>query len=687
MSSPKFSMEWQALKLLGKSLYSNPWVAISELTANGIDAGASEIYVHLDLRKGKGDAILEVLDNGVGMGLEGINNYVKIGYNKRLSAGPTEKPMGRKGIGKLAALYLSDSYFIHTKTNHSTSLSWSVEVPPPSALEQGNPRLIATKEKISSDLYEKYQENPSGTLIQIYNINLVGYGHQAFASLKNKLGSQFLINKNINAKIYIKISEENKPESEYRLVERKVAFNNLLVIYSLSPIDMLTSDVIKYYSDESKVKVFFQNREYIKTPIKKFVPEGKTSGKEVFYTEDNRDSEIDYKVDGWVGIHSTIDNLKASQNDELFTRSRHHSPCQIRLYVRNKLAIENLSPYLGMTAASLNYVEGEIYFDLLDDDHLPDIATTNRQSFDETDFRFTLLIEKIRSVVSDLIREREVIMKEVKKTADDDMRDKYSRAKQIFSKEVHEDISNYIPNKEYAAELALNISSKIQGDVQPKQHHSIFISHASKDKVICDLIYNLLIAKGATDDEIFYTSKEQTGSLPTAKESLAVQIKNSIIDSKTKIVYFPSKNFNGSIYCLFEAGAGWATKGVQDIELLPVEYKEIPDFINNGQKQSSLVFKEKKVALNRTNYYLFIDVANQLIEHLNKGRSILNKEPIGKIDGEVPREMNLESGKTIEDYMDETFLKLWKQSNISEYVVERKKKKKMKGDNQKKFQN
>ena len=37
-----FTFGWLALKLLGKSLYSNAWSAISELVANGFDAGAKK---------------------------------------------------------------------------------------------------------------------------------------------------------------------------------------------------------------------------------------------------------------------------------------------------------------------------------------------------------------------------------------------------------------------------------------------------------------------------------------------------------------------------------------------------------------------------------------------------------------------------------------------------------------------
>ncbi|RCX20157.1 hypothetical protein DFR58_102230 [Anaerobacterium chartisolvens] len=47
-------------------------------------------------------------------------------------------------------------------------------------------------------------------------------------------------------------------------------------------------------------------------------------------------------------------------------------------YVRNKLAIENFLNVINNTQAFVNYIEGEIHFDILDEDDLPDIATSNR---------------------------------------------------------------------------------------------------------------------------------------------------------------------------------------------------------------------------------------------------------------------------------------------------------------------
>ena len=39
-SKIEFNFTYYAMKLLGKTLYSSPWTAVSEIVANGIDAGA-----------------------------------------------------------------------------------------------------------------------------------------------------------------------------------------------------------------------------------------------------------------------------------------------------------------------------------------------------------------------------------------------------------------------------------------------------------------------------------------------------------------------------------------------------------------------------------------------------------------------------------------------------------------------
>lgn len=114
-NSIEFNFSYYALKLLGKNLYSNSWSAISELVANGLDAQASSVKLFINMSD-KEHSTIEILDNGSGMSYDDLaNKYVFMGKNKRdnLSEELKNSVMGRKGIGKLAALFLSKKIFYY----------------------------------------------------------------------------------------------------------------------------------------------------------------------------------------------------------------------------------------------------------------------------------------------------------------------------------------------------------------------------------------------------------------------------------------------------------------------------------------------------------------------------------------------------------------------------------------------
>ena len=114
MNDYKFTFGYLALKMLGKTLYSNPFAALSELIANGLDAGAKKVWVYLDIRDKKNSEIV-IIDNGRGMSdRDVLTKYLQVGKKNRVDT--DTQMMGRKGIGKLAAFYLSNKYYISTKT-------------------------------------------------------------------------------------------------------------------------------------------------------------------------------------------------------------------------------------------------------------------------------------------------------------------------------------------------------------------------------------------------------------------------------------------------------------------------------------------------------------------------------------------------------------------------------------------
>ena len=104
-----------------------------------------------------------------------------------------------------------------------------------------------------------------------------------------------------------------------------------------------------------------------------------TEGTAFFHKEDGTQICKEYKLTGWIAIHSTIEQKNAP--DDRFIRNSVYQPNQLRLFVRNKLAVANYFDMHPSTQTMSNYIEGEISFNILDDDDLPDIATSSRQDF------------------------------------------------------------------------------------------------------------------------------------------------------------------------------------------------------------------------------------------------------------------------------------------------------------------
>ena len=165
-----FNFSYSALKLLGKNLYSNAANAISELVANALDANAPEVYVYIDMTD-KEHSVIEIIDSGSGMSYSDLaEKYVWIGRNKRtdkeLSKVEKKTVMGRKGIGKLAALYLSNQYYIITKKeNDPTTNQWEINL---SAYEDSDfPKLDRVNDSIKLVNESIWKGFKHGTVIKL----------------------------------------------------------------------------------------------------------------------------------------------------------------------------------------------------------------------------------------------------------------------------------------------------------------------------------------------------------------------------------------------------------------------------------------------------------------------------------------------------------------------------------------
>lgn len=115
----KMSFDLHTIEHLGIKMYSRLPNAIAELIANAYDADAHNVFINIT--ENKTDRRISVLDDGIGMTFDEINEkFLRIGRKRRiddngLSPSGKRKVTGRKGLGKLAFFGIGNTIEIETK--------------------------------------------------------------------------------------------------------------------------------------------------------------------------------------------------------------------------------------------------------------------------------------------------------------------------------------------------------------------------------------------------------------------------------------------------------------------------------------------------------------------------------------------------------------------------------------------
>jgi HSP90 family molecular chaperone len=112
----RIEVDPRILELLGPNLYTNIYYVLAELIANAYDADAKNVYIIA----GKDD--IRVEDDGHGMSYKDgdIAKYLNVAGVSRtteeeaLTKSGKRHKMGRKGVGKLAALSVSENVDVLT---------------------------------------------------------------------------------------------------------------------------------------------------------------------------------------------------------------------------------------------------------------------------------------------------------------------------------------------------------------------------------------------------------------------------------------------------------------------------------------------------------------------------------------------------------------------------------------------
>ena len=474
-----FNFSYEILKLLGDGLYSNPWTAISELIANGIDADATKIYLYINMIN-KQSSTIEIFDNGYGMSYDDLaEKYVLIGKNKRIDKDlddiQKDHVMGRKGIGKLAALYLSSKFYLTSKTIKGDS-SWCFDMN--DSKNENIPNLRRTNELIVES--KKYwQSCKTGTLLKLINVDLRNIGEQTFAGIKARIADYYSFNdKSID--FLISLKQNSKDNIVFERAEKQIAYKNFYAFFDNSNMNfkkMLQSEVLlktnfpEEMPNTKKVVEAAKEVYYKKCPIKLLNNVFTTSGNQKFIDDSGKLSvkSYGYELIGWIGVHSTIEKNDAKLNDNVFIRNKAYKPNRLRLYVRNKLAVENFMEYLHNTQTFAKYIEGEIHFDVLDHNDLPDIATADRQDYKEENDRIQELIKILNPIINSLIKARIGIGHQIRIEEEE-----YRKAKEAEQYRKTEKAENEAKTARAAQDKAEKHAKKVEKDLEQEKKQAIF---------------------------------------------------------------------------------------------------------------------------------------------------------------------------------------------------------------------
>lgn len=481
----EFNFTCYALKLLGHNLYSNPWTAVSEIVANGIDAKAKNVYVLVDLFD-KEHAEIEIIDNGRGMSYDDLcNKYTIIGRNKRLDDPNDKTILGRKGVGKLAALFLSDKYYLTTKSSSEYS-SWYIDVS--GAKDDDIPSLERCDSEPPIAARDTWEKQSTGTVIKLTNVNLKKIGPERLKALPVIL-SDYYLSDVIDCQIEVCVRLSENDVIKFVPVQKHIFFTTMYAMFD---------NTNKNYLNKMKESVYLTALYELPAELDRKYPTIKiddiedSKGTITVKNIANEEIDVEYKLTGWIGIHGSLDEEIQQRNDRNFKKINYHTNA-IRLYVRGKLAVDNLMTYINNTQAFSNYVEGEICFDVLDDDRFEDISTSNREGYKKDDVRVKKLLEIVGRIVNKLVHARATKGSEIR----EELRD-YMEAKRKAEEEKKEALAAELKESQERENIAVQEQKKAEErakEERKRRDYIVSVSNIDTNNVLPSMhsVYNLSV--------------------------------------------------------------------------------------------------------------------------------------------------------------------------------------------------
>ena len=547
----KLNIDPRILELLGPSLYTNIYYVLAELVANAYDADAHNVYIIAN----KDDITVE--DDGTGMSYNNgdVQKYLNVAAVSRKTNEDAEtalkrKKMGRKGVGKLAALSVSENVLIKTISDKEKSgfvLSCYI----------GSDNLLTP---LSDDqiTFEKITGNGTAVVMQKPQYKL----HSSLKAIKRNLLKIFpLVNENF--KIHIIRGNERETIDSFD----KEMITELSTLITLG-------DEFKYLC------------EYFNTPFsgkKDELLRKKDSATIPISMKDRKGEEHAYNVEikGWIGTYKSTRGRKAELTD--------FPDNFISLYANQKMGEFNILPFVGQNKLPEVYVVGQLHVDIFELTELPDMALSNRQGYKSDDPRYQAVLDYVRKVLlPDILKMRDIFVSLGKKKKEEAKLDQQRQNEASFrrsvdtfrkntAKKAAAKISDRLGISTEQVEAVENILSEEINSNSPdmgiksiidSQKKKILISQTYSDKDLADIVYKMLVFNNVPPEDIIYTNcDDEISRIPegdVGSSGIYNYLRDFFVDSystqKMYVIFVTSHNTKQSWGALTEVGAAWITQ-------------------------------------------------------------------------------------------------------------------------------
>lgn len=538
----KIEVSPEVLELLGPSLYTNIYYVLAELIANGYDADATNVWVGLNANA------IYVEDDGSGMSYSDheIEHFLAVAQpsrsanNNEYTQSKNRPRMGRKGVGKLAALSVSEEVNISSiKNGEKSGFVLSRHVPKNHLLQP-----------ISEERIHFEHVTDHGTRIEMLNPQyhlpkLPSTVVNNLAKFFPQVGPDFQIHVSIDGKI------ETLRDSQ-KFISSKL---DTLTIYG----DSFT-ELKKTFVASNETSKFLNTKEPVSLEVEMNDAKGKTQ-------------TLVMHVSGWIGTYKSTRGQKKSQSD--------FPDNYVAVYSHGKLGQFNTLTEVGKNRLSEVYLVGEFFVDEFEDSLYPDMALSNRQGYKTDDPRYQVFSSWLETTVKNAVIAKQAVVKERKRIDGEKRKQKQIQHELDLRESVDQavnQIDTYVrqqkndkPN-EQATKQAVSTALELVGLKRletEKQMRKVLISQTQDDEVVSNCIYSLLLYNGFDPADILYTNCENEAShIPWGMEIyeyLRQFFAQSFTNKPLFVIYIDSDVSPKKRGVQMEVGAGWVSQTEYDI--------------------------------------------------------------------------------------------------------------------------